>query len=157
MKKTLILPLISLAILCVVVPGLLASAGKAPAGPAQQSPPAGPAPKETPPGAGGSPRLQVFFAADFTDIPYQQGVYKKVAGTWHWPSETPKPGSKAVVIATIRRDGSTSQPALHMKSGSDAWDSAALEAVRQASPFEPLPVSYRPPSVEVHFHFGYEK
>jgi protein TonB len=109
------------------------------------------------PSPGGSPRLQVFFAADFTDVPYQQGVYKKVAGVWQWPAETPKPGAKAVVIATIQKNGTISQPALHMKSGSDAWDSAALEAVRRAAPFEPLPVSYRPPSVEVHFHFGYEK
>jgi periplasmic protein TonB len=104
----------------------------------------------------GTPRLQVFFAADFNDVPYQQGVYKKVAGSWQWPEQAPKPGSKAVVIVTIRRDGTTSPPALHMKSGSDAWDSAALEAVRRASPFDPLPQSYRPPSVEVHFHFGYE-
>ena len=109
------------------------------------------------PAAGGTPRLQVFFAADFTDVPYQQGVYKKVAGTWRWPAETPKPGSKAVVIATIRKDGTVPVPALHMKSGSDLWDAAALEAVRKASPFDPLPKTYRPPSVEVHFHFAYDK
>lgn len=107
--------------------------------------------------AAGTPRLQVFFAADFTDVPYQQGVYKKVAAAWQWPAETPKPGSKAVVIATIRRDGTVSAPALHMKSGSDLWDAAAVEAVRKASPFDPLPRTYRPPSVEVHFHFGYDK
>ena len=109
------------------------------------------------PATAGTPRLQVFFAADFTDVPYQQGVYKKVAGTWQWPAETPKPGSKAVVIVTIRKDGTVSAPALHMKSGSDLWDAAALEAVRKASPFDPLPKAYRPPSVEVHFHFGYDK
>jgi protein TonB len=109
------------------------------------------------PATGGSPKLQVFFAADFTDVPYQQGVYKKVAGAWKWPAEAPKPGSKAVVIVTIQKSGTSSQPALHMKSGSDAWDAAAMEAVRRAAPFDPLPASYRPPSVEVHFHFGYEK
>jgi len=109
------------------------------------------------PATAGTPRLQVFFAADFTDVPYQQGVYKKVAGTWQWPAETPKPGSKAVVIVTIRKDGAVSAPALHMQSGSDLWDAAALEAVRKASPFDPLPKAYRPPSVEVHFHFGYDK
>lgn len=109
------------------------------------------------PALAGTPSLQVFFAADFTDVPYQQGVYKKVAASWQWPAETPKPGSKAVVIATIRKDGTVSAPSLHMKSGSDVWDSAALEAVRKASPFGPLPKGYSPPSVEVHFHFGYTK
>ena len=110
-----------------------------------------------PPAAAGTPRLQVFFAADFTDVPYQQGVYKKVAGSWQRPAETPEPGSKAVVILTIRKDGTASVPALHRKSGSDPWDAAALEAVRKASPFDPLPRAYRPPSVEVHFHFGYDQ
>lgn len=109
------------------------------------------------PALAGTPRLQIFFSADFTDVPYQQGVYKKVAASWRWPAETPKPGSKAVVIATIRKDGTVSAPALHMKSGSDLWDSAALEAVRKASPFDPLPKAYSRPSVEVHFHFGYDK
>ncbi len=108
------------------------------------------------PAAAGTPQLQVFFAADFTDVPYQQAVYKKVAGVWRWPAETPKPGSKAVVITTISKDGTAAVPVLHRKSGSDLWDSAALEAVRKASPFQPLPKAYRPPSVEVHFHFGYE-
>ena len=109
------------------------------------------------PAAAGTPKLQVFFAADFTDVPYQQAVYRKVASSWQWPAETPKPGSKAVVIATIRKDGTVSTPALHMKSGSALWDAAALEAVRKASPFDPLPKAYRPPSVEVHFHFGYDR
>jgi periplasmic protein TonB len=107
--------------------------------------------------AAASPRLQVFFAADFTDVPYQQEVYKRVAAVWQWPAEMPKPGSKAVVIISISRNGDASAPALHLKSGSAAWDAAAMEAVRRATPFAPLPKNYRPPSVEVHFHFGYEK
>ena len=109
------------------------------------------------PAVAGTPRLQVFFSADFTDVPYQQGVYKKVAGAWQRPAETPKPGSKAVVIATIQKDGTVSAPALHMKSGSEAWDAAAVEAIRKASPFDPLPKAYTRPSVEVHFHFVVDK
>jgi protein TonB len=109
------------------------------------------------PATAGTPRLQVFFSSDFTDVPYQQAVYKKVAGAWQRPAEAPKPGSKAVVIATIRKDGTVSAPALHMKSGSEAWDAAAVEAIRKASPFDPLPKAYRLPSVEVHFHFVVDK
>ena len=109
------------------------------------------------PAVAGTPRLQVFFSSDFTDVPYQQAVYKKVAGAWQRPAEAPKAGSKAVVIASIRKDGTVSAPALHMKSGSEAWDAAAVEAIRKASPFDPLPKAYNRPSVEVHFHFVVDK
>ena len=108
------------------------------------------------PGAfAGTPRLQVFFAADFTDAAYQQKVYQKVASSWKRPTETPAAGKKAVVIAHIRKDGRIPEPVLHLKSGSEAWDAAALEAVRTAAPFAPLPAAYARPSVEVHFHFEY--
>ena len=58
-----------------------------------------------------------------------------------------------MVIATILRDGKSPPPVLHMKSGSDAWDAAAVTAVKGAAPFDPLPKSYPRASVEVHFHF----
>jgi TonB family protein len=103
----------------------------------------------------GTPRLQVFFAADFTDTAYQQKIYQKVAASWKRPSEAPATGKKAVVIAHIRKDGKIPEPVLHLKSGSEAWDTAALEAVRSAAPFDALPAAYARPSVEVHFHFEY--
>jgi protein TonB len=99
------------------------------------------------------PRLQAFFASDFTDQPYQQKAYSEVAAAWKRPPVLPKAGAKAVVITTIARDGATAPPMLHMKSGSDAWDAAALLAVKTAAPFDPLPKSYPRASVEVHFHF----
>ena len=105
------------------------------------------------PPAACQPRLQVYFAADFTDQPYQQKTYSKVGATWKRPAVLPKAGAKAVVIATIARDGSITPPMLHMKSGSDPWDAAALLAVKGAAPFDPLPKSYTRASVEVHFHF----
>lgn len=99
------------------------------------------------------PRLQAFFASDFTDQAYQQKAYAKVAAAWKRPSMLPKAGAKAVVISTIARDGSTAPPMLHMKSGSDVWDAAAVLAVQKAAPFDALPKSYPRASVEVHFHF----
>jgi len=107
------------------------------------------------PGAA-APRLQVFFAADFKDADYQHAVYAKVASTWKRPSSTPRPGGKTVVIAVIQKDGSAPDPVLHFKSGSEAWDAAALDAVQKAAPFRPLPKGYARPSVEVHFHFEFD-
>jgi len=107
------------------------------------------------PGHAAAPSLSVYFAADFKDQAYQSKVFKKVAGSWSMPAETPEPGSKAVVVVTIRRDGETSGTRLHHRSGSDAWDVAAIQALSKAAPFDPLPKSYGSDSVEVHFHFAY--
>jgi len=101
-----------------------------------------------------APSLQVFFASDFTDQAYQKKVYDKVGSLWRRPPADPKRGAKTVVITTIGRDGKGAPPLLHMKSGSDAWDTAALAAVKSASPFPPLPAAYPQPGVEVHFHFA---
>lgn len=100
-----------------------------------------------------SAMLQAFYPADFTDSGYQQKVYQRVAGAWKRPAESPRSGSKTVVITEIGKDGRATAPLLHMKSGSDAWDAAALGAVKAAMPFEPLPSSYAHPSIQVHFHF----
>lgn len=101
-----------------------------------------------------APSLQAYFASDFTDQAYQKKAYDKVASVWRRPPADPKRGAKTVVITTIAKDGKASPPILHMKSGSDAWDAAAIAAVKSASPFPPLPDSYAQPGVEVHFHFA---
>ena len=111
--------------------------------------------EQAPPSAGRcAPALQVFFASDFTDQAYQKKVYDKVGSLWRRPPADPKRGAKAVVITTIGRDGKGTPPLLHMKSGSDTWDAAAMAAVKAASPFPPLPASYPQSGVEVHFHFA---
>jgi protein TonB len=105
----------------------------------------------------GTPALKVYFASSFKDQAYQQATFKKVAAAWKRPAGTPEPGHKAVVIADILRNGTCPSPRLHLASGSDAWDAAALEAVRKALPFDPLPSIYKSTSVEAHFHFEYNK
>lgn len=100
-----------------------------------------------------APRLQAFFASDFKDQAYQQKAYRKVASAWKRPDGSPKPGGKTVVIVTISRDGTATPPALHLESGTESWDAAAVEALKKAPPFDPLPKTHSGPSVEVHFHF----
>ena len=102
------------------------------------------------------PAVRVFFAAQFKDVPYQKAAVDKVHKAWRPPIDMPKPGGKTVVIVTIMRDGTVMDTKLHYKSGSEKWDAAALAAVKAAGPFAPLPKSYYPNSVEVHFHFQVE-
>lgn len=106
--------------------------------------------------AAAAPQLKMYFASGFTDAAYQKKVYQKVASAWKRPAGAPEDGSKAVVIAVIQKDGSAPGPALHHSSGSEAWDDAALDAVRRAVPFDPLPKGWPRPNVEVHFHFEYD-
>ncbi len=104
-----------------------------------------------------SPNLRTFFASDFSDAEYQQKVHTKVGKSWARPDKTPEPGSKSVVIATILRDGSLLEARLHHKSGSEPWDKSAQAAVEKSAPFDGLPKSYTRTSVEVHFHFEWNK
>ena len=104
-----------------------------------------------------SPNLRTYPAADFTDQAYLQKMHTKVGKSWVRPEKTPEPGSKTVIIATILRDGSLLEAKLHYKSGSEPWDKAAQAAVEKSAPFDPLPKSYAHTSVEVHFHFEWNK
>ena len=103
----------------------------------------------------GTPDLKTYPASDFKDAAYLQKMHQKVGASWKRPAETPKAPGKAVVIVTILRDGSLLESRLHMKSGVAEWDASALEALKKAAPFDPLPKSYPRTSVEVHFHFEY--
>jgi len=103
----------------------------------------------------GTPDLKSYPSSELSDGSYHKAVHQKVGAAWKRPDQPPKEGSKAVVIATILRDGSLMDARLHLKSGSDAWDRAAVDAVKRAAPFGPLPKNYSRTSLEIHFHFEY--
>ncbi len=70
------------------------------------------------------------------------------------PASFPAVGKKTVVQAVITREGKLASAMISMASGSKPWDEAALAAVKDAAPFDPLPAGYSYPSVEIHFHFA---
>lgn len=107
--------------------------------------------------AGGHPQLQVFFQSDMSNASYQQKVYQRVAQKWRQPGakQSPAAGKKTIVQAVVGRDGKLVNVTVTSKSGSKAWDDAALAAVKKAAPFEPLPAGYTSPTLEVHFHVGW--
>lgn len=109
--------------------------------------------------AAGRANLQVYFQQTLTSAEYQQEAFGKVAAKWKQPGRKglPELGKKAVVQAVIARDGKLISAELTMRSGSGAWDDAALKAVQGAAPFPPLPQGYAHPTVEAHFHIGWER
>ena len=101
-------------------------------------------------------RLNGYFAADFTDVAYQQAAFNKVLKGWKVTAPLPPAGKKTVVISTIGRDGALLGTKFNLKSGNEAFDAAAEAAVKSAAPFARFPVSYKQPTVEVHWHFEIE-
>ena len=104
--------------------------------------------------AAARPDLKAYFQSGFADAAYQQGALNKVLKAWTSPASWPKPGSKTVVQTAIGRDGKLINALVSMASGSAEWDAAALAAVKQASPFAPLPRTYGRPNLQVHWHFS---
>jgi protein TonB len=104
--------------------------------------------------AAGRPSLNAYFQSNLTDAAYQKKTFDRVAKAWKTPatSQVPDVGKKTVVQAVIAKDGKLVSAVVSMKSGKKGWDDAALKAVKSASPFDPLPAGFKPPSVEVHFH-----
>jgi len=104
--------------------------------------------------AAGRPSLNAYFQSTLADEAYQKKTFERVAKTWKTPpaKATPKLGAKTVVQAVIAKDGKLASSTISMSSGSKSWDAAALAAVKSAAPFDPLPASYKYPSLEVHFH-----
>jgi protein TonB len=103
------------------------------------------------------PQVTVYFQSNLTDTAYQREAFAKVMKRFAPPkaSQSPKPGSKAVVETVIAADGKLVSATVSMSSGSKAWDDAAAAAVTKAAPFSPLPKGFGAPTVEVHFHFAW--
>ena len=97
--------------------------------------------------------IKGYFTSAFTDTKYQATMVQKVIAAWKNPSALPPAGKKAVVILQINREGKIAVQRLNMSSGSKAFDEAAQACVRAAAPFAPLPVTFRYPYMEVHYHF----
>ena len=99
------------------------------------------------------PYLTSYFQSDLTDLLYEKQCQEKVTRNWAVPKGLPKAGSKSVVQSAIGRDGKLISAFVTMKSGSPAWDAAALAAVKESAPFPLLPKSYAGDQVQVHWHF----
>jgi TonB family protein len=64
---------------------------------------------------------------------------------------------RVVIDFKIMRDGSVPmpEPLLRMTSGKEPLDRAAMNSIRGASPFEPLPSAFSGPYIELRFIFLY--
>jgi TonB family protein len=84
--------------------------------------------------------------------PYMADMQRRIKGHWFPPKEDqPK---RVVLLFKVHSNGAISDVKLEKPSGSKLADLAAIEAVRQASPLNPLPAGASP-DVDLQFTFDY--
>jgi len=86
---------------------------------------------------------------------YRTLLEQKVARQWRTAEVDPRLQTAPPVIVTfiIRRDGSTADVRLEQSSGDKTLDYSAERAVREASPFPPLPQGYERNDAKIEFWF----
>jgi TonB family protein len=81
---------------------------------------------------------------------YEARVREQITDAWNPP---PGKSLEATALLTIDRDGQVTSFALLRRSGNAMFDESLLRAIRQASPFPPLPQDYSGQQVEVQSRF----
>ena len=89
--------------------------------------------------------------ADLDWGPYLARLQRRVEQRWI-PGQS-NTSRRSIVTFTINRNGAVSNVRLAQTSGSQQTDSAAISAIQQASPLEPLPAAFPGQSVDIHFTF----
>ncbi|MBX9695066.1 MAG: TonB family protein [Cyanobacteria bacterium] len=100
-------------------------------------------------GSIGKPIQECMKDIDFA--PFMADLQRRIKRAWFPPKG---PTQKAVVRFNISLDGSMRDMKLQTSSGVSAYDQAAMNAVKNAAPFKPLPEG-APDNVNVEFTFDY--
>jgi hypothetical protein len=92
--------------------------------------------------------------------PYANQLSARVKRNWY--AIMPEPalkGKKAIVVLTfhIQRDGKVAapDPTLERTSRSQELDDAAMKAIHDSAPFDPLPEAFHGPNIQLRFIFFY--
>lgn len=87
---------------------------------------------------------------------YLVAIQNKVSENWQPPDKSGAVReAKTVVFFQILRNGQITNPRVEQSSGSVELDTAALRAVKLASPLPPLPQGFKEDSLRIHFGFVY--
>lgn len=109
-------------------------------------------------GRGETPSATGSISLDVSDFPftwYLRQLQQKISERWVPPRAALAGGETAVVLFEIGRDGQIKEPQLERPSGHFEYDQSALRAIKEASPFPPLPPEFKAGSLRVHFGFEF--
>lgn len=85
--------------------------------------------------------------------PYMRELQRRIKMNWNPPKGTEN--KKVILRFKIAKNGRLLTNSVIKSSGNLKTDKAALEAVKLASPFRPLPADFKGESVDVQFIFDY--
>lgn len=104
-----------------------------------------------PGGGGGRPGIDAIREPDFG--PYMRELQRRIKMNWDPPKGNES--KRVVLLFKIAKDGRLLSCSVFKSSGLQNADNAALNAVKLAAPFRPLPPEYKKPSIDVQFTFDY--
>lgn len=104
-----------------------------------------------PGGGGGRPGIDAIKEPDFG--PYMRELQRRIKMNWDPPKGNES--KRVVLLFKIAKDGRLLSCSVFKSSGLQNADSAALNAVKLAAPFRPLPPEYKGQSIDIQFTFDY--
>ncbi len=99
----------------------------------------------------GRPGVDALKEPDFG--PYMRELQRRIKRRWNPPRGNKS--KRVVLLFKVSRDGRLLSLKVHTPSGQPESDRAALEAVKAAAPFSPLPSEYRGDDIDIQFTFDY--
>ncbi len=103
--------------------------------------------------------VEILTPTDGVDFrPYLNVLVRDVRNKWYasMPEAALKgEKGKAVIQFRIESNGNAEGVVLETSSGKNVFDVAAIHAIRDASPFQPLPVTFKHPPITLRFVFYY--
>jgi TonB family protein len=103
--------------------------------------------------------VEILTPTDGVDFgPYLNVLVRDVRKKWYASMpEAALKGEKgeATIRFRIESNGNAEDVVLETSSGKDVFDQAAIQAIRDASPFQPLPATFKRPPITLRFVFYY--
>lgn len=104
-----------------------------------------------PGGGGGRPGIDAIKQPDFG--PYMKELTRRIKMNWDPPKGNES--KRVVLLFKIAKDGRLLSCSVFKSSGLQNADNAAINAVKLAAPFRPLPPEYKGANVDIQFTFDY--
>ncbi len=106
---------------------------------------------------GGGFRLTPLNAPEVQYISYFAAIKRKIELVWQYPYEAATAGIQGELTLdfVIARNGTVNSIELVRGSGSKILDDEAIRSIRKAAPFDPIPVRYKIPNLQIRGRFVY--
>jgi TonB family protein len=100
---------------------------------------------------GGHPKIDAVKEPDFG--PYMRELTRKIKMNWDPPKGNES--KRVVLLFKVAKDGRLLSCSVYKSSGLQNADNAAINAVKLAAPFRPLPPEYKQANIDIQFTFDY--